>query len=120
MNLPAKSLRPFIGSKDFDVSRSFYTDLGFKESVIDHHLSLFELGATAFYLQRAYVKDWIENTMLFMFVDDAYEFFEHLQGLQLDQKYADVRVLPVKKEVWGEECFVIDPSGILWHFGRII
>jgi predicted lactoylglutathione lyase len=30
----AKSIRAFIGAKDFKISRSFYQDLGFKESVI--------------------------------------------------------------------------------------
>ncbi len=31
MKHQAKSIRPFIGTKNFELSRSFYCDLGFKE-----------------------------------------------------------------------------------------
>ena len=30
----AQSIRPFIGAKNFAVSRKFYSDLGFQETVI--------------------------------------------------------------------------------------
>ncbi len=35
----AVSIRPFIGAKDFTLSREFYKDLGFQESVITKDLS---------------------------------------------------------------------------------
>jgi hypothetical protein len=31
MNRQVKSIRPFIGAKDFEIARSFYRDLGFEE-----------------------------------------------------------------------------------------
>jgi hypothetical protein len=57
-----KSIRPFIGAKNFEVSRSFYRDLGFEETVLSPNMSVFKIGDTTFYLQSAYVKDWIDNT----------------------------------------------------------
>lgn len=114
----SKSIRPFIGAKNFDLSRSFYRDLGFDEVVLDREMSLFRSGALGFYLQNAYVKDWVNNTMVFMEVDDVELFWKNLQGLGLAQKYPGVRLTPIRYMDWGNECFVHDPSGILWHFGE--
>ncbi len=114
----AKSIRAFIGAINFEESRRFYQDLGFEESVISPHLSYFtvtpELG---FYLQNAYVKDWVDNTMIFLEVDDVDAYWEALQKLGLPDKYPNVRLVPVKENEWGKECFLHDPSGVLWHFG---
>ena len=118
MNQKIKSIRPFLGAKDFNVSQSFYRDLGFAESVISKDLSYFKTEAFGFYLQDAYVKDWIENTMVFMEVDDVSRFWEELVALDLPAKYENVKLVPIRNLDWGRECFVHDPSGILWHFGE--
>jgi catechol 2,3-dioxygenase-like lactoylglutathione lyase family enzyme len=118
MEHKAISIRPFIGAKNFEVSRSFYRDLGFEEVVISHDMSVFKTGSLAFYLQDAYVRDWIDNTMIFMEVDDTERFWNELANLNLPEKYEGVRVTPVRNYEWGSECFVHDPSGILWHFGE--
>jgi catechol 2,3-dioxygenase-like lactoylglutathione lyase family enzyme len=118
MNQQAKSIRAFIGAKDFEISRAFYKDLGFEESVISKNLSYFKIYDTlGFYLQNAYVKDWINNSMIFLEVENVEDYYNKLQSLELQQKYKDVKLVPIKKDVWGSECFLHDPSGILWHFG---
>ncbi|MCJ7935882.1 MAG: glyoxalase [Chryseobacterium sp.] len=118
MTQSIKSIRPFIGAKNFQVSRSFYRDLGFEEIILEPKLSLFSLQGTRFYLQDYYAKDWIDNTMIFMEVGNTDEFWKELIALQLNEKYEDVRLTPVRTMEWGKECFVHDPSGILWHFGE--
>lgn len=117
MNHNAKSIRPFIGAKDFEVSRNFYRDLGFEEVTLGGSMSVFKMGETAFYLQNAYVKDWVDNTMIFMEVDDVESFYKQLVTLDLMNKYENVKLTPIRNEDWGSECFLHDPSGILWHFG---
>jgi len=114
----AQSIRPFIGAKDFEVSRSFYHDLGFEEVVLTPGMSLFKTGQLGFYLQSGYVKDWIDNTMVFLEVDNVARFWDDLVALNLPGKYESVRVSPIRVDHWGRECFVHDPSGILWHFGE--
>lgn len=114
----ARSIRPFIGAKDFATSRSFYRDLGFEEVVLSPQMSLFKTGAFGFYLQNAYVKDWVDNTMVFMEVDDVSHFWDELVMLGLDNVYENVKLTPIRTEPWGRECFLHDPSGILWHFGE--
>ncbi len=112
------SLRPFIGAKDFEVSRRFYSDLGFKETVISEDMSVFEIEKLSFYLQDYYVKDWINNTMLFLEVDDVDRSYEELLALNLTTTYEGVKLSPIRDDYWGRECFLHDPSGILWHFGE--
>lgn len=118
MKQKMKSIRPFIGAKNFEVSRNFYTDLGFEEIILEHHFSLFKKQEVVFYLQNAYVKDWIDNTMIFIEVEDTDKYWEELLSLNLTEKYENVRLTPVRTMPWGKECFVHDPSGILWHFGE--
>ncbi len=118
MNQKALSIRPFIGAKDFEVSRSFYRDLGFEESVLSPNMSVFKTHGLAFYLQDAYVQDWIDNTMVFMEVEDVTQYWNELVALDLPAKYKNVKLVPIRKDYWGSECFLHDPSGILWHFGE--
>lgn len=118
MQHKAKSIRPFIGSKNFELSRSFYRDLGFEENVLLHNMSYFDSNGFGFYLQDYYLQDWIDNTMIFMEVDDVARFWDELQALNLTAKYEDVKVVPIRDNDWGRECFVHDPSGVLWHFGE--
>lgn len=113
-----KSIRPFIGAKDYKLSRQFYSDLGFEERVLSSDMSLFKSDQVGFYLQNGYVKDWIDNTMVFLEVDDVDRYLEELMALDLTKKYEGVKLTPVRKYDWGKECFLHDPSGVLWHFGQ--
>jgi catechol 2,3-dioxygenase-like lactoylglutathione lyase family enzyme len=118
MEHKAKSIRPFIGAKNYDISRKFYQDLGFKESVLSINMSYFETEGLGFYLQDAYVKDWIDNSMIFMEVDDVKRFWLELLALDLTSKYVNVKLTAIRELAWGRECFLHDPSGVLWHFGE--
>ncbi|AZA59952.1 VOC family protein [Chryseobacterium indoltheticum] len=118
MNQKIKSIRPFIGAKDFAVSRAFYRDLGFEEVEIDPKFSVFKKGDFAFYLQDYYSKEWIENTMIFLEIENVDLYWDELVSLNLKEKYNSIRLVPTKTEVWGKECFLLDPAGVLWHFGE--
>ena len=74
MPSPALSIRPFIGARDFAVSRRFYRAFGFAEVVLSPGMSYFSLQSVGFYLQDAYVRDWIDNTMLFLEVADVEQY----------------------------------------------
>ena len=87
----AKSIRAFIGAKDYELSRSFYKDLGFEESIIPGNMSYFKINETlGFYLQNAYVKDWVDNTMIFVEVENVDDFWSNLQALALPDKYKNI------------------------------
>ena len=116
----AISIRPFIGAKDFAVSRRFYADLGFEETVLSPAMSVFKIDGIAFYLQDYYAEDWINNLMIFLEVDNAQRYYDELHALDLPSRYANVRLVPTRSYDWGSECFLHDPSGVLWHFGEFV
>jgi hypothetical protein len=118
MKHKAISIRPFIGAKDYELSRSFYRDLGFEERILAHNMCLFKTEGLGFYLQDAYVQDWIDNSMIFLEVGDLDRFWTELLALDLTAKYKSVKLTPIRAYDWGRECFLHDPSGILWHFGE--
>jgi len=118
MEHKAISIRPFIGAKDYELSRSFYRDLGFQESSLSSNLSLFKTDQIGFYLQDAYIQDWIDNSMIFLEVDDVDRYWNDLLALDLTTKYKSVKLTTVREYDWGRECYLHDPSGILWHFGE--
>lgn len=118
MQHKAISIRPFIGAKNFEQSRSFYKDLGFEETPLSPAMSVFNTGELAFYLQNAYIKDWVDNTMVFLEVDDVENFWTELTALNLLDKFETVKLVPIRHLDWGSECFIHDPSGILWHIGQ--
>jgi hypothetical protein len=118
MEHKAKSIRPFIGARDFELSRNFYLDMGFTESILSHNMSYFKTDAIGFYLQDAYIKDWVDNSMIFMEVEDVSRYWTELSALNITSRYKGVKITPIRVYDWGKECFVHDPSGILWHIGE--
>ncbi len=112
------SIRPFIGAKDFAVSRRFYGDLGFTEVVLSSNMSLFKTDQIAFYLQDYYLEDWLNNSMIFLEVANVENYWNKLLALNLPASYPAVKLIPIQSHEWGKECFLHDPSGVLWHFGQ--
>ena len=71
----------------------------------------------AFYLQDAYVEEWVDYTMLFLEVEDLDQWHPQLIGLDLPGHFPGARLSGIKEEEWGRECFLHDPAGVLWHVG---
>ncbi|MEM8582621.1 MAG: glyoxalase [Bacteroidota bacterium] len=110
------SLRPFIGSRDFAQSRTFYQTLGFEEAVLGPKLSLFKVNEHfSFHLQDYYVKEWMENSMVFLVVDDLSFRLSQVEALNLTDRFPLAKVSPIRKEEWGSVFYIHDPSGVLWH-----
>jgi uncharacterized glyoxalase superfamily protein PhnB len=65
-------------------------------------------------------KTGINNSMIFLEVDDVKRYWNELQSLGLHNKNNKVKLTPIREEIWGRECFMHDPSGVLWHFGEFI
>ena len=117
MNYRAKTIRTFIGSQDFKESSKFYRQLGFEEVIIGDKLSLFKVNENlGFYLQDYYVKKWVQNSMVFLEIDDIETCWLDLKERGLQNQYKFVRLSQIKEFEWGRECFLHDPSGVLWHF----
>lgn len=81
-------------------------------------MSLFQNKEFGFYLQDYFVQDWVDNTMVFLEVENLDQVYHDFFSLNLNAKYPDARLVPIRNEPWGGEFFVHDPAGILWHFGE--
>ena len=119
MSFQAKTIRTFIGAKNYEESRKFYQELGFEEVVLSPKMSLFKVNENlGFYLQKYYVKKWCDNSMVFLEVDNVDKCFADLLTRDLPNKFKGVKLSPIKSFDWGRECFLHDPSGVLWHFAQ--
>jgi len=116
-SLQIRSIRTFIGANDFAQSRKFYHTLGFQEVIIDPRMSLFQVEEQmSFYLQDAYVKDWINNSMVFLEVTNVEAWEAQLLGLNLKDKFPTIKMTEIRTFPYGREIFLHDPAGVLWHF----
>lgn len=118
MNHHIKSIRTFIGAKDYNLSRQFYLDFGFEEIKTSDKMSYFKHGDFGFYLQDYNIKKWIDNSMIFIEVDNVENHLDNLKKLNLVSKYNGVKISDIHYNDWGNEYFVHDPSGVLWHIGE--
>jgi catechol 2,3-dioxygenase-like lactoylglutathione lyase family enzyme len=114
----AERMRPFLPAKDFDRSKRFYEALGF-EKVLDSEVAIFNAGSGGFILQRYYQKDWAENFMMQLMVDDLDAWWAHINALDLPGQFGVPPPKPPAMQPWGLRIsYVVDPSGVLWHVAQ--
>jgi hypothetical protein len=111
-------MRPFVPARDFDLSKSFYETIGF-EKVLDSEVAIFNAGSGGFILQRYYQKDWAENFMMQLLVDDLDAWFQHIESLDLPTKFGVKAPTPPKLQPWGLRItYLTEPTGVLWHISE--
>jgi catechol 2,3-dioxygenase-like lactoylglutathione lyase family enzyme len=108
-------VRAFVPTKDFDSSKRFYEALGF-EKVLDGEVAIFNAGSGGFILQRYFQKEWAENFMMQMMVDDLDLWWANIDSLDLSTRFGVQPPKPPVLQPWGLRiAFLVDPSGVLWH-----
>src|SRR5512144_1928180 len=78
--------RPFLPTRDFEVSKRFYEALGF-EKLLDGDVAIFKVGASSFILQRRYQDEWAENCMMQLMVDNVDSWWSHITRLDLPRRF---------------------------------
>jgi len=113
------ALRPFVPAKDFDASVRFYTDLGFEIRPLGDNLASVELGPFAFLLQNFDAPGFSGNFMMHLLVGDLESWWARIAALDLAARYGVRPPQPPKLQPWGlTVAYVVDPSGVLWHFAQ--
>jgi len=111
-----KSLVVYVPAKQFKVSQDFYRALGF--TLTEGWGKTFDcrLGNAIFRLQDYYVKDWAENFMIKLDVEDVEVWHKHIKAILDERSYGDARL--TEPEMVGDTkiLHVIDPSGVLLIF----
>jgi hypothetical protein len=65
-----KAMRPVVPAKDYETSKRFYLDLGFRSRQLGERLFEMQLGTSCFILQDYYVEDWANNFVMHVLVTD--------------------------------------------------
>jgi hypothetical protein len=113
-------VKAFVPSKDFDLSKRFYQDLGFGLAWSSDKLAYFRHGSSSFLLQNFYVKEHADNFMMHLLVENVEAWWNHVQDKGLAAKYGVITEPPSDKP-WGIRDFVIvDPASVLWRIGQEI
>lgn len=120
MNAPTltgtEMARPFLPAEHFETSKRFYETLGFTK-VFDGEVAIFQIGSTGFILQNYFQKDWAHNFMMQLVVDDLDAWWAHVSSLELPARFGVPAPKPPAVQPWGlRVAYVVDPSGVLWHF----
>jgi len=119
-NVPAGTelARPFLPARDFELSKRFYETLGF-EKLLDATVAIFRMGRGEFLLQNYYQKEWAENFMMQLMVDDLDAWWIHIQSLDLPGRFGVAPPKAPALQPWGLRiAYVTDPSGVLWHVAQ--
>jgi uncharacterized glyoxalase superfamily protein PhnB len=115
-----RAFRPFLPAKDFETSLRFYEAIGFEARRLGDTLAELTLGPHAFLLQGYYVREWAENTMMHVLVKDVQAWWQYINSLDLAKQFGVSPPAPPRVESWGlTVAYVLDPSGVLWHFAEV-
>lgn len=74
-----RAFRPFLPAKDYETSLRFYEAIGFHVYPLGGTLAELSLGQHAFLLQGYYVKEWAENMMMHVLVEDVSRWWQHIE-----------------------------------------
>jgi hypothetical protein len=114
-----RAFRPFLPAREFETSLRFYETIGFEAHPLGETLAELSLGTHAFLLQGYYVKEWAENTVMHVLVEDVYAWWRHIDSLALTRQFDVSPPGPPRVEPWGlTVAYLFDPSGVLWHFAQ--
>ena len=116
MNLTIRDLKVYIPAKDFELSKRFYAALGFTMSPGWGGTADFELGGHRFRLQDSYVRDWADNCMMVMGVDDVQAWHRRAQAVIAGGMYGAARLTPPEPVDDSLVLHVWDPTGVLLVF----
>jgi predicted enzyme related to lactoylglutathione lyase len=112
--------RIFLPTRDLAQSIEFYSRMGWKARFRDENLALMELGASRVFLQKHYQKEWADNTMVHLVVDDAVLWHEVAERVKVEGGFEDVVIRAPQREDYGAlVTHVIDPAGVLLHFAQM-
>ena len=115
-----RAFRPFLPAKEFETSLRFYKEIGFQAFALGETLAELSLGTHAFLLQGHYVKEWAENTVMHVLVENVQAWWRHIDSLALNRQFDVPPPAPPRVEQCGlTVTYVFDPSGVLWHFAQM-
>lgn len=110
------SLQPFVPSgENFEGSKQFFQELGFTIRWDDGDYVAFEKDNCRFILQKFNNKEFADNFMISVGVDDVDEFRQQVVDKNLPKKFG-ISIGDISNQPYGKEVNIIDKAGVCWHF----
>ncbi|MGZ3850633.1 MAG: hypothetical protein ACXVMS_03780 [Flavisolibacter sp.] len=110
------SLEPFVPSgENFEKSRQFFLELGFKINWDAGDYIGLDKDGCRFILQRYNNREFAENYMISVKIEDAEGFWNEVSEKRLAEKFG-IRIAAPKQQPYGKEVNIIDLAGVCWHF----
>ncbi len=106
----------YTPAKDFEMSKRFYTALGFELTEGWGGTMDCRFGGAAFRLQDYYVEDWANNFMMRFGVDDVPAWYDHVKKVIGAGDFGSARVSAPEMAGDTPILHVHDPSGVLLIF----
>jgi len=118
--LPALSIYDVsaaIPAKHFPLSKAFYAALGWKVTDVDPTLAVMELAGRRIYLQNFYTKRWADYAVLYVGVQDAYAWYDHVASILRGKSFPEASVGRPSTDLDGSIVTCVrDPSGVELRF----
>lgn len=110
------SLEPFVPSgPDIEKSKELFIALGFTINWDAGDYVGFENNGCKFILQKFNNRDFAENFMVSVKIDNAEAFWKMVNEKEIISKFG-VRINPPVQQPYGIEVNLIDLAGVCWHF----
>jgi hypothetical protein len=109
------SLEPFIPSgPDYAKAKELFADLGFMQTWDAGDYTGFENNGCRFILQKLDKRDFADNLMMSVGIENAEDFLAMLRK-EISEKY-QIRFTEIIQQPYGKEVNLIDLAGVCWHF----
>ncbi len=87
--------------------------------MLEGDVAIFAVGESEIILTRFYQKEYAENFMMQILVDDSDAWWAHISSLNLPDRFTVPSPREPAMQTWGlRVAYVIDPCGVLWHFAE--
>ena len=113
-----KNIKPFIPSgNDFKKSKELFLELGFTIDWESDGYVGFQKDSTSFILQDYDNKEFAQNLMIQIEIDDLDELWSELKKKEIHKKF-EVKLREPTNFPYGREIHFIDLAGVCWHFAE--
>jgi len=110
------SIEAFIPSgSDMKLSKALFQDLGFQLTWDQGDYAGFEKDGCKFILQNYNIREFAENLMLTVRIDNVEAYRDFIIQNDLPGKYG-IRISGIHRQHYGLELNLIDIAGVCWHF----
>ena len=109
-------LKVCVPTRDFEESKAFYSELGFRCNWETEQLAELQIGDFRFLLQDFFNEQLVSNFMLQLMVSDADKWWQRICDSKVVDTYDRAKATEPEIQPWGQRVLYLwDSSGVLWH-----